>query len=87
MLAPRLNFGILGHSEKSKINFQFKSTLETCLDIGLSKLRMNFERFYLFMGKICIYQSQKIPFYNDMKWFFFSKRPLLKHKIYRAQPD
>ena len=68
------------HTEKSEQNFPFKSSLEICLDIWLSKLRITFEKFHLFMGKSSIYQNLKIPFFNDLK-FFFSKRPLPKHKI------
>ena len=59
LLAPRLNLGILGHTEKSDEHFPFKSTLEIYLHIGLSNLRKSFEKFHLFMRKISIHQNLK----------------------------
>ena len=87
MLAPRLVFGILGHTEKSKKNFPFKFTFEIFLDIGLSHLRMIFEKFHLLMGKIGTYQDLKISLFQWHEMKLFSKWPLPKHKIDRAQPD
>ena len=39
------------------------------------------------MGKISIYQNLKNSFFYDMKLNFFTKRPLPKQKIDRAQAD
>ena len=66
---------------KSWVKFSIQIYLRNMSRHRVSKLRMNFEKFHLFMGKISIYQNLKIPFFYDMKWIFFQSNLCLSPKL------